>query len=157
MPTPRSAFDQALDRIGTTKHVSLTTFRRNGQPVPTPVGGLVHDGTLYALTPPETGKVKRIRNNPQVTIAPCNMSGTVPADSPVVPATARLLDPAETVRVQELMKQRFLMYRLVHLFDLFDLISLVVQGLVFHRVPTIFMNGHLEVYSSVIEVLEHYL
>jgi len=45
------------------------------------------------------------------------MSGTVPADSPVVPATARLLDPAETAHVQELMKQRFLMYRLVHLLD----------------------------------------
>ncbi|MFJ2828358.1 PPOX class F420-dependent oxidoreductase [Streptomyces sp. NPDC087263] len=117
MSTPRSDFHRALDRIGQGKHVSLTTFRRNGQPVPTPVGGLVHDGTLYALTPPESGKVKRIRNTPQVTITPCNMNGTVPADSPGVSATARLLDPAETARVQEMMKRRFLMYRLVHLLD----------------------------------------
>ncbi|MEV8540474.1 PPOX class F420-dependent oxidoreductase [Streptomyces sp. NPDC051572] len=117
MTTPRSDFDQALDRIGKGGHVSLTTFRRNGQAVPTPVGGLAQDGALYVLTPPETGKVKRIRNNPQVTIAPCNMKGTVPADAPAVRATARLLDPAETARVQEMMRRRFFMYRLVHLLD----------------------------------------
>lgn len=117
MSTPRSDFHRALDRIGKGKHVSLTTFRRNGQPVPTPVGSLVHDGTLYALTPPDTGKAKRIRGNPQVTIAPCDMKGTVPADAPTVSATARLLDPAETARVQEMMKRRFFMYRLVDLGD----------------------------------------
>ncbi|MGW3941176.1 PPOX class F420-dependent oxidoreductase [Streptomyces phaeochromogenes] len=92
MSAPRSDFHRALDRIGKGKHVSLTTFRRNGQPVPTPVGSLVHDGILYALTPPDTGKAKRIRGNPQVTIAPCDMKGTVPADAPTVSATARLLD-----------------------------------------------------------------
>ncbi|MGA5448872.1 PPOX class F420-dependent oxidoreductase [Streptomyces umbrinus] len=117
MSTTRSDFHRALDRIGKGKHVSLTTFRRNGQPVPTPVGSLVHEGTLYALTPPDTGKAKRIRGNPEVTIAPCDMKGTVPADAPTVTATARLLDPAETARVQEMMKRRFLMYRLVHLID----------------------------------------
>ena len=117
MTTPRSDFDQALNRIGRGSHVSLTTFRRNGQAVPTPVGGLVQDGTLYVLTPPDTGKVKRIRNNPQVTIAPCNMKGTVPADAPEVRATARLLDPAETARVEEMMRRRFFMYRVVHLLD----------------------------------------
>ncbi|MGW3288681.1 PPOX class F420-dependent oxidoreductase [Streptomyces sp. NPDC001002] len=117
MSTPSSDFQQALDRIGKGKHVSLTTFRRNGQPVPTPVGSLVHDGTLYALTPPDTGKAKRIRNIPRVTIAPCDMKGTVPAGAPAVSATARLLDPTETARVQELMKRRFLMYRLVRILD----------------------------------------
>ena len=117
MTTPRSDLDQALDRIGRGSHVSLTTFRRNGKPVPTPVGALVRDDTLYVLTPPETGKVKRIRNNPQVTIAPCDMKGMVPADAPAVWATARLLDPAETVRVQDMMRRRFFMYRLVHLLD----------------------------------------
>ncbi|MFF5007314.1 PPOX class F420-dependent oxidoreductase [Streptomyces phaeochromogenes] len=117
MSAPRSDFHRALDRIGKGKHVSLTTFRRNGQPVPTPVGSLVHDGILYALTPPDTGKAKRIRGNPQVTIAPCDMKGTVPADAPTVSATARLLDPAETAHVQEMMRRRFFMYRLVHLVD----------------------------------------
>jgi PPOX class probable F420-dependent enzyme len=117
MTTPRSDFDQALDRIGRGSHVSLTTFRRNGQAVPTPVGGLVQDDTLYVLTPPDTGKIKRIRNNPQVTIAPCDMKGNVPVGVPAVRAAARLLDPVETARVQEMMRRRFFMYRLVRLFD----------------------------------------
>jgi PPOX class probable F420-dependent enzyme len=118
MSTPHSRdFPQALDRIGRGKHLSLTTFRRNGQPVPTSVDSLVHDGILYVLTPPETGKVKRIRHTPQVTIAPCTTKGTIPDDAPSVSATARLLDPAETARVQEMMKRRFFMYRLVHLLD----------------------------------------
>ncbi len=117
MTTARSDLDRALERIGKGSHVSLTTFRRNGLGVPTPVGSLVHDGTLYALTPPDTGKAKRIRNNPQVTIASCNMKGTVPDGVAAVPATARLLDPAETARVEEMMRRRFLMYRLVHFVD----------------------------------------
>ncbi|MYS24146.1 hypothetical protein GA0115240_16096 [Streptomyces sp. DvalAA-14] len=117
MSTPPSDLRQTLDRIGEGKYVSLTTFRSNGQPVPTPVGSLIHQGTLYALTPPETGKIKRIRNNPQVTIAPCNMKGIIPTGAPTVRATARLLDPTETARVQEMMRRRFLVYRLVHLVD----------------------------------------
>jgi len=117
MTTPRTDFDQALDRIAKGKHVSLTTYRRNGQAVPTPVGSLVHEGTLYVLTPPDTGKVKRIRNNPQVTIAPCDMRGTVPTDAPAVRATARLLNTPDTAQVQNMMKRRFPMYRLVLLTD----------------------------------------
>ena len=77
----------------------------------------MHNGTLYALTPPDTGKAKRIRNNPQVDIAPCGMNGTVPDDAPTATATAWLLDAADTAHVQELMKRRFFMYRLVRLAD----------------------------------------
>ncbi|MEV7890447.1 PPOX class F420-dependent oxidoreductase [Streptomyces sp. NPDC002817] len=81
------------------------------------MGCLVHDGTIYALTPPDTGKVKRIRNNGQVTVAPCTMNGTVADDAPVADGTARLLDAAETRHVQELMKRTFFLYRLVLLAD----------------------------------------
>jgi PPOX class probable F420-dependent enzyme len=112
-----SDFARALDRIGRGKYVSVTTYRRDGRAVPTPVGALVHEGVLYALTAPGTGKVKRIRNNPRVTIAPCAMNGTVPPDAPTTPGTARLLDETSTAHVQELMKQRFCMYRLVRMAD----------------------------------------
>ncbi|CCK24781.1 hypothetical protein BN159_0402 [Streptomyces davaonensis JCM 4913] len=117
MPITNSDFGQALDRIGQGKHVSLTTFRKSGRPVSTPVGSLVHDGTLYALTAPDTGKVKRIRNNPQITIAPCAMNGTVPPGAPTATGTARLLDETSTAQVQDLMERRFCMYRLVRLVD----------------------------------------
>lgn len=68
---------------------------------------------IYALTPPDTGKVKRIRSNGQVTVAPCTMKtvapctmkGTVADDVPVADGMARRLDAAETRRIQELMKR----------------------------------------------------
>ncbi|MFJ6079810.1 PPOX class F420-dependent oxidoreductase [Streptomyces sp. NPDC092369] len=117
MTTTPVDFDQALSRIGRGKYVSLTTFRQTGQAVPTPVGCLVRDGTLYALTPPDSGKAKRIRNSGRVLIEPCSMQGAVPADATAVEGTARLLDEAETRRVEAMMVRRFLMYRLVRLVD----------------------------------------
>ncbi|MEU6346047.1 PPOX class F420-dependent oxidoreductase [Streptomyces sp. NPDC046977] len=117
MSTTTDDFARALDRIGRGRYVSLTTLRRDGRTVATPVGCVVRDGILYALTPPGSGKVKRIRNNPHVTLAPCTMHGTVPAGAPVTAGTARLLDEAGTARVRELMRKRFLMYRAVLLAD----------------------------------------
>ncbi|WP_406840775.1 PPOX class F420-dependent oxidoreductase [Streptomyces sp. AHU1] len=117
MPTTHDTFVQALERIADSKHVLLTTFRKDGRPVPTPVGGVVHDGTVYALTDPTTGKVKRIRNNPRVAISPCSMNGTVPDGAPKITGTARLLGNSETARVQNMMKRRFFLYRLIRLFD----------------------------------------
>ncbi|MFF3559652.1 PPOX class F420-dependent oxidoreductase [Streptomyces sp. NPDC002574] len=117
MSTTTDDFGPALDRIGRGKYVSLTTLRRDGRAVATPVGCLVRHGILYVLTPPDSGKAKRIRSNPHVTLAPCRMNGTVPAGAPVTAGTARLLGETETAGVRDLMRQRFLMYRLVVLTD----------------------------------------
>ena len=116
-PAPSTTFDSALERIGKGPHVSLTTFRSDGQAVVTPVGCVIEGGALYALTPLDTGKVKRIRNNARVVIAPCTMRGTVPADVPGVEGVARLLDEAETERVQRLMMRHSFLYRLVRVSD----------------------------------------
>jgi len=59
------------------KYVSLITFRKNGQAVKTPVWFAERDGKLYVQTRSDSGKYKRIRNNPQVEIAPCTMSGKI--------------------------------------------------------------------------------
>ena len=57
------------------KYLSLETFRKSGQGVPTPVW-FVQDGpALYISTEGSSGKVKRIRNNARVRIAPCDMWG----------------------------------------------------------------------------------
>jgi uncharacterized protein len=50
-----------LDQIGRGRTVSITTFRRDGRAVPTPVWFAVDGGELLTLTPPDSGKVKRIR------------------------------------------------------------------------------------------------
>jgi uncharacterized protein len=62
------------------KYLSLETFRKNGEGVRTPIWFAAEKGgapVLYIYTIADTGKVKRIRNNPQVRIAPCDMRGNI--------------------------------------------------------------------------------
>jgi predicted pyridoxine 5'-phosphate oxidase superfamily flavin-nucleotide-binding protein len=59
------------------KYISLTTFRKNGTAVATPVWFGEDAGKLYVMTLSAMGKTKRIRNNPQVRVAPCTIQGKV--------------------------------------------------------------------------------
>lgn len=73
-------------------YVLLTTFRKNGEGVPTAVWiAALPDGSCGFTTEATSGKVKRIRNNPQVTLQPCDMRGKVRDDTAVVRATAEVL------------------------------------------------------------------
>ncbi len=69
----------AFKDLSTAEYVSLTTLRKNGTPVATPVWFAQYEptGTLYVETGANSGKVKRIRHTPQVTLAICNARGTV--------------------------------------------------------------------------------
>ena len=53
------------------KYIALETFKKNKQAVKTPVWFVIHNGVIYVITREKTGKVKRIKNNPRVRIAPC--------------------------------------------------------------------------------------
>jgi PPOX class probable F420-dependent enzyme len=57
------------------KYISLTSFRRTGIPVATPVWFAEQDGKLWVMTRNDSGKYRRIRNNPQVRVAPCTIRG----------------------------------------------------------------------------------
>ena len=59
------------------KYMSLISFRKNGTAVPTPVWFGEKDDKLYVMTRSDSGKYKRIRNNPQVRIAPCTIRGKI--------------------------------------------------------------------------------
>jgi PPOX class probable F420-dependent enzyme len=117
MSTPPTDFERIVERIARGTYVSLTTFRRNGEAVVTPVGCVAEAGVLYMLTPPDTGKVKRVRHNGRAVVAPCGMRGTVPAGSPSAEGVARVLGDAETDRVRYLMMRRIFVYRLVRMAD----------------------------------------
>ncbi len=94
-----------LTRLSTGKYLSLTTFRKSGDPVATPVW-VVRDGDrLCVTTQIDSGKVKRLRNNPKVLLAPCDMRGKLTGEQ--VPGTAELLDPEESRRVDALVKKRY--------------------------------------------------
>ena len=62
------------------KVISLETYRRNGEPVRTPVWFLEENGTLYVHTDDSTGKVKLIRRNPKVRVAPSHFRGKPKAE-----------------------------------------------------------------------------
>jgi Pyridoxamine 5'-phosphate oxidase len=59
------------------KYLNLESFKRDGTPVQTPVWFAEDHGLLYVYTLANAGKVKRIRRNPRIRIAPCTMRGTL--------------------------------------------------------------------------------
>jgi len=61
----------------TGRYLSLTTYRRDGRPVATPVWFVQAEGRLLVVTDGNSGKVKRIRNNPAVRVALCTASGRI--------------------------------------------------------------------------------
>jgi len=94
-----------LATLGASKYISLTTYRRDGTPVATPVW-LVRDGdVLRVYTQASSGKAKRIRNNPAVTVAPCDARGKLKGDA--APGTATLLDAAGTAKTAAMIEKRY--------------------------------------------------
>lgn len=56
-------------------YINLETFRQNGVGVKTPVWQTSEEGVLYVWTPAASGKVKRVRRNPQVRLCPSDARG----------------------------------------------------------------------------------
>jgi PPOX class probable F420-dependent enzyme len=92
------------------KYISLTTFRKTGAGVSTPVWFGEEDGKLYVMTRSDMGKTKRIRNNPQVRVAPCTIRGTV--TGPEFAATARLLPPEGHLQARQAINRKYWMARI---------------------------------------------
>jgi PPOX class probable F420-dependent enzyme len=92
------------------KYISLTTFRKTGAAVATPVWFGQEDAKLYVMTRSDMGKTKRIRNNPQVRVAPCTIRGKV--TGPEFPATARILAPQDHARARQAIKRKYWAARL---------------------------------------------
>ena len=100
------AEDEILDVAEHTKTVALTTHRRNGTPVTTPVNVATEDGHAYFRTWETSGKAKRLRNNPEVEFAPTNFSGRN-VTGPELHARARLLDQKESERARRALRRGF--------------------------------------------------
>lgn len=70
-----------LSALASARYIRLTTFRRDGRAVPTVVWFVCDGERILVWTGVHSGKVKRIRNNPRVTIACCERTGTVTGES----------------------------------------------------------------------------
>ena len=91
-------------------YISLTTFRKSGAAIATPVWFGEQDGKLYVMTRGTMGKTKRIRNNPQVRVAPCTIRGKV--TGPEFAATARILPSEEHQHARAAINRKYWMARI---------------------------------------------
>jgi PPOX class probable F420-dependent enzyme len=94
-----------LTQFANQTYLSLETYRKSGIAVPTPVWFVEDQGILYVRTIANSGKVKRIRNNPQVRVTPCNMRGGLLGEW--VDAQARLVDESATEKINRLFKRKY--------------------------------------------------
>ena len=96
---------EALGHFSGHRYISLETFRRNGAGVRTPVWFAEADGLLYVYSLANAGKMKRVRANPRVRIAPCDMRGNLRGEW--MEAEARLVDGAGEQRGHALLNQKY--------------------------------------------------
>lgn len=102
MPIPQQIAGQ--------KYISLTTFKRDGTGVRTPVWFGESDGKLYVITRNDSWKYKRIRNNPEVEVAACTIRGRV--TGPDYSGRARILPMEDWKAAHETIKRKYWLARL---------------------------------------------
>jgi uncharacterized protein len=83
----------AFPDLGREQCIALTTYRKAGQAVTTPVWFAESNGTIYVETHADAGKLKRLRHTARVTLAPCTYSGKV--TGAVSAGNARILTESE--------------------------------------------------------------
>ncbi|MWB99115.1 PPOX class F420-dependent oxidoreductase [Agromyces seonyuensis] len=106
----------AFAAITAGKYVSLTTFRKDGTPVATPVWFALDGETVVVQTPAHTGKLKRLRRDPAVELARCDVRGRIRPGEPVATGTASIVaDRSDAERLLGLLRERYgLVYRLAN-------------------------------------------
>jgi len=109
-PDPHRGYDRPTEPFEG-KYLSLTSFKRDGTAVATPVWFVADDGRLLVETDADSYKVKRIRRDPHVRIALCNARGRLRGD--VFDAEATILPDSERARVERLLAEKYRIDRLI--------------------------------------------
>lgn len=91
--------------IAKSDYVLLTTFTKDGRAKPTPVWAAPDGNRLLVITQESSWKVKRIRNTPRVTLAPCDMRGRPKGEA--IEAVAAVLDKADNGAVYAAIGKRY--------------------------------------------------
>jgi uncharacterized protein len=107
--------DSRLDQFANQNYISLETFKKNGEGVKTPVWFVLDHGVFYVYSEADSWKVKRIRNDPRVRVAVCNMRGTV--KGPWVDMTASIVEGDERRTADALLTRKYFMKRIGNLFS----------------------------------------
>ena len=96
---------QSLDPFAGQRYLNLESYKRDGTPVQTPVWFAEEEGVLYVYTLANAGKVKRIRRDPHIRIAPCTMRGTV--TGPWMEAEATIVDATTAAHGHALLRHKY--------------------------------------------------
>ena len=107
----------ATDRLApfrNQKYINIETFRRDGRGVKTPVWFVLREnGVFYVYTEAASWKVKRIRNNPRVRVAPCKMRGDVTGAWQA--ASAQIVNGEEEQAANRLLDRKYFLKRVFNL------------------------------------------
>jgi uncharacterized protein len=87
------------------RYLSITSYKRDGTSVSTPVWFIQQDGRLLVETDAASGKVKRIHRHPAVLVAVCTATGRL--RGPQVPATAEVLPDSQVSALQSLIWRKY--------------------------------------------------
>lgn len=105
-----SIMNNMLNGVLKSKYINLTTFRGNGEGVPTPVMFAEANNKLYVETRVSRYKVKRIINNPNVQFSACTMRGKV--NGSIIKGKARILRSSEQDTAFKALRKRYFRFRL---------------------------------------------
>jgi PPOX class probable F420-dependent enzyme len=97
--------NEKLEPFANQKYLNLESFKKDGTGVATPLWFVEQDGTIYVYTLANAWKVKRIRNNPRVRIAPCDFRGNLKGEW--VEAKARIVTNGEELLGHQLMDKKY--------------------------------------------------
>ena len=110
----------AIAELARERYVSLATFRKSGAEVRTPIWFAVVDDRCWMMTGGDSGKVKRLRNNPRVRVAPSDVRGIV--HGPWREGTARIVnEPRQIADAHAMLRAKYGWQ--VTLLDLFSRLS----------------------------------
>ena len=99
------------------KYINLETYKKNGKPISTPVWFVIENNLVFIVTRSSTGKVKRLKNNPNVRIMPCGFRGE--PKGRWVGGNANFINSSEYARIVNLRNKKYgITAKLVSLFTL---------------------------------------
>jgi len=103
-----------LTQLKDGKHISIKTFRKNGNGVATPVWFVEENDKFFICTGGATFKVKRIRNNPEIQIATSDASGNLKGE--YFEGKARILAKDEVDPIYTLFRKKYSGFRMWNFF-----------------------------------------